>query len=255
MQQSPVPPGNPTPEELLERFATATDVMRRYESGIHAAVAAGDMARAEARKAEFEKRKPQYERLKFMVYRHMTAMKQSSGSCIILLLIFFELIVFVIPAQPTNDVGVPLGSGDGMPTGNTNPPVPPQSAAISELIQPQTNSQMNEMHPSTSSIDATTPNNPNINIQMQGLVEQNQPPLQPGSNVTASGVSPNPSVLPLATGGESVVGLAGINTEPKQSRPAVEWTGTLKWSGQGPNGTREMQCVVTVASALAPEKA
>src|SRR5260221_3522645 len=137
-----------------------------------------------------------------------------------------------------------------MPTGNTNPPVPPQSVAISELIQPQTNSQMNEMHPSTS-IETTTPNNPNINIQMQKLMEQSQP----GSNVTVSGVSPNPSVLPFATGGESVVGLAGITTEPRQSRPAVEWTGTLKWSGQGPNGTREMQCGVTVASALAPEKA
>jgi hypothetical protein len=96
IKQLPVPPGNPTPEELLERFATATEVMRKYELGIQAAVAAGDMDRAEARRAEYEKRKPQYERLRLMVqyYRHMSAMKQSSGSYSFFLLIF-ELIIFI----------------------------------------------------------------------------------------------------------------------------------------------------------------
>jgi len=225
--------------------------------GIQAAVAAGDMPRAEARKVEYEKRKPQYERLKLMVnyYRHMSAMKQSSGSYTFFLLYFRVSNLYYPLAQSTNDVGIPLGNGDIMPTGNTNPAIMTQSLANSELTQPQTNSHMNEIHPSTSSIDAATPNNPNLSIQMQNLIEQNQPSLQPGSNVVVSGVSPNPSVLPFATGGESVVGMAGVPTEPRQSRPAVEWTGTLKWSGQGPNGTKEMQCVVTVASALAPEKA
>ena len=83
-------------------------------------------------------------------------------------------------------------------------------------------------------------------------MEQNH---QSGSNVVVSGLGvQNP--IPFSTGGESVVVMpTESQLKAKPSRPAVEWTGKLKWSGQGPNGTREMQCVVTVASALAPEKA
>jgi hypothetical protein len=84
VQQIPLP-GNLTPEEFLERFSTATEVMRRYEVAIQAAVAAGDMERADAGRVEYEKRKPQYQRLR-MIYGQMLAVKQNSGlSCI-----FFE---------------------------------------------------------------------------------------------------------------------------------------------------------------------
>jgi hypothetical protein len=120
------------------------------------------------------------------------------------------------------------------------------------------------MHPPTNPpppINAALPNvigNPNVNAQMQKIMEQKLQH-QMGSNVPLM-QNPNPVVATFASGGElASVGMGGMSTGPHvTARPTdsfVEWTGTLKWSGQGPTGMREMQCVVTIASAMAQEKA
>lgn len=183
-------------------------------------------------------------------------------------LVIWELdsnILCYLAAKPPNDVGVsrfPVGGGDNVPPVNSNSAFPPQVVANSEMAMPPTDVQMNETHLSSNPVATNTSlsnalSNPNINLQMQKMMEQRQLQHELGSNISMSGVgmqNSTPAVVSLPhTNGES----AGIPTGPRLMAPgsAVEWTGTLKWSGQGPNGMREMQCVVSVASALAPEKA
>jgi hypothetical protein len=255
-------PGNLTPEQLMQRFSSATDLMRKHDTAIQASIAAGDMERAEAIRAEYEKKKPQYERLRLFVhqYRQMLVMKQNAGvpPCTILEL-SSNTLRYPSAQQPTNDVATPqfpLGSGNNVPTGNTNPPMPPQPVANHEITQVQPNFQMNEMHSSTSNPSMNAMSNPNV--QMQKMMEQKHLQHQLGTNTQSAGgvgmQNPNSMATPFAAGGENIAQM-GPQSMARPPGPVLEWTGTLKCNGQGPNGMREMQCNVNIAFALAPEKA
>lgn len=139
-----------------------------------------------------------------------------------------------------------------MPPGNQNPAMPPQPVANPGLTQPQ-NLQAIDVHPSNTNF-SMNPAMPSVmNNSMQKPMEQQ---LQHHPNAPSVGMqNTNTANAPFAVGGESTPGMGAMPSGPHLvTRPAVEWRGTLKCNGQGPNGMREVQCAV-VGSPLASERA
>lgn len=230
-----LPPGV-TPQQILQKITEATEYLKKHDSAIQAAVAEGSLEKAEILKREYDKKRIIVERMRDGLLRQASVMKQdpliqigasgvsNHGPLYFIRLEFLSLTR--LSGQPSTDGGNIFSIGNPLPT------VASRSSAGLDVSQ----SQLIDTPPPTSQPTS----------QMQ-IIEQNRIAAQYSGSALGNNLQSQTSALGFLSA-KDIKNMAGPS-------PRAEWTGVLKWSGQANGGKKEVQCIVSISSAMYPQKA
>jgi len=225
------PPGV-SPQQILQKITEATEYLKKHDSAIQAAVAEGSLEKAEILKREYDKKRIIVERMRDSLLRQASMMSQdpllqigasgvsNHGPLYFICLGFLSLTR--LSGQPSIDGGSISSIGNSIPMLASRPP------AGLDVSQSQ-----------HGLLDTSLSTN-----QMQAI-EQNQIAAQ----YSGSAQSQTSSLGFMSA--KDTNNMAG----PSMSSPRAEWTGVLKWSGQANGGKKEVQCIVSISSAMDAQKA